>query len=223
MPRALVTGAGRGLGLEFARQYRAAGWNVLATCRSDEAAARLAALGCELARLDVTDGDAIDALAARTPRDSLDLLVLNAGTAGRRTPVLEATAPEDFDAVMRANVFGPMRFVSAFADRVAAGGRIAVITSRMGSVGSIANGSSALYRASKAALNAIARAAAIELAPRGIVVVVLHPGWARTDMGGAQAPVETAASVAGMRAEIARTTAAESGRFVDYAGAAIPW
>jgi NAD(P)-dependent dehydrogenase (short-subunit alcohol dehydrogenase family) len=223
MPRALVTGAGRGLGLEFARQYRATGWDVLATCRGDDAAKTLASLGCEVARLDVTDAAAVDALMAGVAPGSLDLAVLNAGTAGRRTPVLQSTAPEDFDAVMRANVFGPMRFLPALADRVAPGGRIAVISSRMGSIGEMSNGSSALYRASKAAVNAVARAASIELAPRGIVVVLLHPGWAKTDMGGAQATVDVAASVAGMRARIERAAPADSGRFVDYTGAAIGW
>jgi NAD(P)-dependent dehydrogenase (short-subunit alcohol dehydrogenase family) len=93
----------------------------------------------------------------------------------------------------------------------------------MGSIGEMSNGSSALYRASKAAVNAVARAASIELAPRGIVVVLLHPGWAKTDMGGPQATLDVPASVAGMRAEIARATLADSGRFVDYAGKAIPW
>jgi len=223
MPRALITGAGRGIGFELARQYRDAGWDVLATCRNADAVARLEALGCTTSLLDVADVAAIEALAGGVPVNSLDLVVLNAGVAGDRKPVLDPTAPEDFDAVMRTNVLGPMRLVAALADRVRKGGRIAVISSRMGSIGGIANGRSALYRASKAAVNAVARAAAIELAPRGIIVVVLHPGWVRTDMGGAQADIDVATSVTGMRATIAQTSTADSGRFVDYAGAAIGW
>lgn len=223
MPRVLITGAGRGIGLEFARQYRAAGSGVVATCRSAEAAAALKALGCETAIVDMTDAAAIDSFAAGIPARSLDVAVLNAGTAGQRTGVLEPTAPEDFDTVMRTNVFGPMRLMAALADRMAKGGRIAAISSRMGSLGCTANGRSALYRASKAALNAVARAASFELASRGVIVVVLSPGWVKTDMGGAQADVDPATSVAGMRAAIERTSAADSGRFVDYAEAAIVW
>ena len=223
MPRVLVTGAGRGIGLEFARQYRAAGWDVVATCRNADAAASLRAMGCETAILDMTDAPAIDKFTAGIPAQSLDVAVLNAGTTGRRTPVLEPTAPDDFDAVMRTNVFGPMRLIAALAGRIVKGGRIAVLSSRMGSVGSTANGRSALYRASKAALNAVARAASVELAPRGVIVVVLSPGWVKTDMGGAEADLDVATSVAGMRVAIERTSAADSGRFVDHAEAAIVW
>ena len=223
MPRVLVTGAGRGIGLEFARQYRGAGWEVIATCRNAEAVATLEALGCETAILDMTDGTAIDVFAAGIPAQSLDLAILNAGISGSRTPVLEPTSAQDFDAVMRTNVFGPMRLVAALADRVAKGGQIAVLSSRMGSVGLTANGRSALYRASKAALNAVARAAAIELAPRGVIVVVLSPGWVKTDMGGLQADIDVTTSVTGMRAAILRTATADSGRFVDYADTAIVW
>jgi NAD(P)-dependent dehydrogenase (short-subunit alcohol dehydrogenase family) len=223
MPRALITGAGRGIGLEFARQYRAAGWDVIATCRSAGAAAALGSLGCETAILDMTDGAGIDALAAGIPVHSLDLAILNAGTAGNRTSVLERTAPDEFDAVMRTNVFGPMRLIAALADRIVKGGRIAVLSSRMGSIGITDNGRSALYRASKAGLNAVARAASRELAARGVIVVVLSPGWVKTDMGGPQADLDAATSVAGMRASIERTSVADSGRFVDHAGAAIVW
>ena len=223
MPRALITGAGRGIGLEFARQYRAVGWDVVATCRGAEAASALQALGCKTAVVDMTDANAIDAFAGGIPARSLDVAVLNAGTAGHRTPVLEPTAPEDLDAVMRTNVFGPMRLIATLADRMTKGGRIAAISSRMGSLGCTANGRSVLYRASKAALNAVARAASFELAPRGVIVVVLSPGWVKTDMGGAQADLDAATSVTGMRAAIERTSAADSGRFVDYAEAAIVW
>jgi NAD(P)-dependent dehydrogenase (short-subunit alcohol dehydrogenase family) len=223
MSRILITGAGRGIGREFARQYRETGAEVVATCRSAEAAADLKGLGCTTAIVDMTDAAAIDAFAATIAAQSLDVAILNAGTAGRRTPVLELTEPDDFDAVMRTNVFGPMRLIPALLDRVAEGGRIAMLSSRMGSVGLTTNGRSALYRASKAALNAVARAAAVELAARGVIVVVLSPGWVRTDMGGADADLDVVTSVAGMRTAIERTTVAESGRFVDHSGAPIIW
>ena len=223
MSRILITGAGRGIGREFARQYRKTGAEVVATCRSAEAAAELEELGCTTAIVDMTDAAAIDAVATTIAAQSLDVAILNAGTAGHRVPVLELTEPDDFDAVMRTNVFGPMRLIPALADRVAKGGRIAMLSSRMGSVGLTANGRSVLYRASKAALNAVARAAAVELAPRGVIVVVLSPGWVRTDMGGADADLDVVTSVAGMRTAIERTTLADSGRFVDHAEAPIIW
>jgi NAD(P)-dependent dehydrogenase (short-subunit alcohol dehydrogenase family) len=116
-----------------------------------------------------------------------------------------------------------MRLVAALADRIAGGGRIAVVSSRMGSIGEMSNGKSALYRASKAAVNAVARAAAIELAPRGVRIVVVHPGWVKTDMGGSQADIDVATSVTGMRATIERAVASGGARFRDYTDAEIAW
>ena len=223
MPRVLVTGAGRGIGLEFARQYRADGCDVLATCRNADAAAALEALGCETAILDVTDAAAIDQFAAGIPMQSLDVAILNAGTAGQRTPVLEPTSPDDFDAVMRTNVFGPMRLIAVLADRVAPGGRIAVLSSRMGSIGITSNGRSVLYRASKAGLNAVARAASFELAPRGVIVVVLSPGWVKTDMGGPGADITPQESAAGIKAVIAGLSMEHTGKFYKWNGEIHPW
>ena len=142
--------------------------------------------------------------------------------------MLAGTTKADFDAVMHTNALGPMWLSAALADRIAAGGgghggKIAYLSSRMGSIAAMTNAGSALYRASKAALNAVAKAVALELAPRGVVVIALHPGWVRTDMGGAGADIEAEASVAGMRSVIERAGARESGRFFDYTGKEVPW
>jgi NAD(P)-dependent dehydrogenase (short-subunit alcohol dehydrogenase family) len=223
MARVLITGASRGIGLEFARQYRAAGWDVVATCRRPEAAPELAALGTTVAALDVTDPAAIDRVAAALGPASLDLFVCNAGAVGLRTPLSEPLEIAEFDAVMRTNVFGPSRLVTALASRIADGGRIAVLSSKMGSLGAMTTSRAPLYRASKAAVNAIGRAAALELAPRGIVVVMLHPGWVRTDLGGPQAEVDVGLSVAAMRRLIDGAGAGQSGHFYEYDGTELPW
>jgi len=156
------------------------------------------------------------------------VFVCNAGVTGARNPVLAGTTQADFDAVLHTNVLGPMWLSAALADRIAAGGgghggKIAYLSSRMGSIGAMTNAGSALYRASKAALNAVAKAVALELAPRGVVTIALHPGWVRTDMGGAGADIEPEASVAGMRAVIERSGQRENGRFFDYSGKEVPW
>lgn len=223
MPLALITGASRGLGLEFARQYAADGWEVIGCCRHPKAAEALSQLAVTAVKLDVTDARDVTALSKRLATTTLDVLVCNAGVAGARAPVLTATTQADFDGVMRTNVLGPMWLTAALAGCVAAGGRIAYLSSRMGSIGAMANSGSALYRASKAGLNAIVKAAALELAPRGVIAIALHPGWVKTDMGGSGADIDVQTSVAGMRAVLERAGARESGRFFDYTGKELPW
>jgi NAD(P)-dependent dehydrogenase (short-subunit alcohol dehydrogenase family) len=228
MSNVLITGAGRGLGLEFARQYARDGWDVIGCCRHPKAALPLADLGAEIVKLDVADARDVTALSKRLAATTIDLFICNAGIAGARNPVLAGTTQADFDAVMRTNVLGPMWLSAALADRIAAGGqgrggKIAYVSSRMGSIGAMANAGSALYRASKAALNAIVKAVALELAPRGVVAIALHPGWVRTDMGGAGADIDPETSVAGMRGVIERAGSRDSGRFFDYTGKEVPW
>nr|MBA3776907.1 SDR family NAD(P)-dependent oxidoreductase [Betaproteobacteria bacterium] len=125
--------------------------------------------------------------------------------------------------VMRINVFGPMRLIAAIASRMANPGAIAVISSRMGSIGGMGDGGYALYRASKAAVNAVTRAASLEFAADGLTVLALHPGWVKTDMGGADADIDVATSVSGMRRLIDQASARESGRFFDYTGTELSW
>ena len=228
MSNVLITGASRGLGLEFARQYAREGWDVIGCCRHPKTARPLADLGADIVKLDVTDARDVTALSKRLAATTIDLFVCNAGVAGARNPVLTGATQADFDTVMRTNVLGPMWLSAALADHIAAGGegrggKIAYLSSRMGSISAMANAGSALYRASKAALNAIVKAVALELAPRGVVAIALHPGWVRTDMGGAGADLGAEASVTGMRAVIERAAARDSGRFFDYTGKELPW
>ena len=229
--KVLVVGASRGIGLEFVRQYRADGAEVTATARDDGGLERLRGLGATALRLDVTDPASASGLGWQVEGAGFDVAIVNAGVVGARRPALEPPTAEDFDAVMHTNVLGPMRVIPQIAEALAPGATLAVLSSRMGSIGGRAAASNWLYRASKAALNSVLKDAALALGERAHCVA-LHPGWVRTDMGGAGADIDAATSVAGMRRVIAdlgtglgtgATAGAERGTFRNYDGATIPW
>lgn len=226
MPTVLITGAGRGLGLEFAKQYADDGWTVHAACREPEAAAGLRGLGdgVRLARLDVTSAEQVAELADDLRGEAIDLLLNNAGIFGPREYPLGEIDYAAWAEVLRVNTLAPLRVAAAFAEHVAASGqkRMAFISSRMGSIEQNSGGGY-IYRSSKAALNAAVKSLAIDLAPRGVTAVVIHPGWVRTDMGGPGAAIAPAESVAGMRRVFARLTPDDGGRFFNYDGAGLPW
>jgi len=231
MPTVLVTGAARGLGLEFVRQYAADGWTVLAGCRNPQGAEALSAIGGDVHAypLDVTSDESCAALAGMLAGRPIDLLVNNAGMARRgprRTNVgLAETDTAEFAEILQINTIGPFRVTRALLPCLRAGkGRmVATVSSRMGSIALNVGGSSYAYRASKAAVNAVNKCFAIELAPEGFTCVVLHPGWVRTDMGSAEADIDADESVRGMRSVLARLTPADSGNFYNYDGAPLPW
>jgi NAD(P)-dependent dehydrogenase (short-subunit alcohol dehydrogenase family) len=218
MPRVLITGANRGIGLEFARQYAADGWEVIATARrpSDE----LAALGVRVESLDVADFEALAAFPDRLEAP-LDLFIANAGVSGPQR-IDSAGAAEEWQRVHAVNAVAPTLLAERLASKMAGGGKMAAVTSRMGSI-SDGSGGYIAYRASKAALNAAWHNLALDLAPRNIPMLLFHPGWVQTDRGGPGALVAPAESVAGMRRVIAGLTMAQSGSFVDYQGDPIPW
>lgn len=229
MPTVLVTGANRGLGLEFCRQYLAAGWNVLACCRAPATA--LEALPpapgrLTVHRLDVADFAAIDAFANGIEGTPIDVLINNAGLYGdTRERPFGALDYARWADVLRVNTLAPVKLTEALFDNLKAGrGKlVAAVSSLMGSMTDNGSGGSLLYRSSKAALNAAMKSLSIDLRPAGIGVLILHPGWVRTDMGGCDAPTLPAESVAGMRQVIAGYTPAMSGRFVDFRGSELPW
>jgi len=238
MPSVLVTGAGRGLGLEFARQYAADGWRVFAAARDPRAPAllELAAAGggaSSVHALDVEDHAAIDALARELAGTPIDVLLNVAGTVGAesfaaRGMAIQRFGRSDYDdwlRTFRINVFGPMKMAEAFVEQVAASERrvIATLTSIVGSIGSNNLGGLYAYRSSKAAANAVMKAMSVDLKKRGIIALPLHPGWARTDMGGPAAQVDPVDSVRGMRAVIARAGPDDAGRFLQYDGQELPW
>lgn len=227
----LVTGANRGLGLEFVRQYALAGWKTYAACRSPKSATELKALQDQhtdritVLSLDVTDAAGVRAAAETLRGEPIDLLLNNAGVG---SPPAQRIGSFDYAAwakVLDANVLGPTRMIEAFVENVAKGGdkRIVTVTSRMGSIADNSSGGSYAYRSSKAGVNAAMKSFSIDLAPRGITCVVVHPGWVRTDMGGAGGKLAPAESVKSLRALIAGLKPADSGKFFNVDGEELPW
>ena len=222
MKQVLIIGASRGIGLELVRQYRADGDAVTATARSDDGLARLRALGATALRLDLTGEAGASALAWPLDGLAFDVVVLNAGVYGPRSTGLETPTQAEFDAVMRANVLGAMRVLPQVVDALAPDARLALMSSRMGSIGLRGSASGWLYRASKAALNSVLKDASLVLADRAICVA-LHPGWVRTDMGGAEADLDVAHSVADLRRTLAALRPSDNGGFFNHDGQRLDW
>jgi NAD(P)-dependent dehydrogenase (short-subunit alcohol dehydrogenase family) len=209
VPTALITGAGRGLGKELARQYAADGWKVIGTERRD---------------MDMSNRRQIREYAARLKGEPIDLLFCNAGITGRKGMSLGSFDFDSWDEILRVNLLGAAAVAEALVANVAASERriIAMMSSRLGSI-SESSGMTLPYSTSKAALNMLVKGLAATLASRRIVVVALSPGWVRTDMGGENAPLAPEASVGGLRKVIEGLKPADSGRFLSHDGSEIPW
>ena len=222
MKRVLIVGASRGIGLEFVRQYRQAGDAVTATARGAEGLARIEALGAQALMLDVADAGSAAALAPALAGRTFDVVVLNAGVYGPKTQGLQTPTAEEFDSVMHTNLLGAMRVLPQLAAVLAPAAKLAVISSRMGSMGLRESTAGWLYRASKAALNSVLKDASIALAGKA-VCLAFHPGWVRTDMGGAGADLDVATSVADMRRTLAGLRASDNGGFFNHDGQPLAW
>ncbi len=224
MSTVLIIGASRGIGLELVRQYCADGWSVIATVRKAGDAASLEQLGAQTRLLDVTDSGQCITFAASLHALHLDVAILNAGIFGPENDPMTPPTQHDFDAVMHTNVLAAMWLLPRIGPLVgAAHGKLAVISSEMGSLTTRTYSYATLYRASKAALNSVLLDAAQHLAPLGACCVSLHPGWVRTDMGGPDADIAVEESVSGIRATLAGLTAQDNARFLNYDGTALAW
>ena len=224
MPSIFITGASRGLGLEFTRQYAAAGWSVTAACREPSRARELAALGVETVALDLADPHSIRHAAEILQGRSFDILLNNAGTYGEGQQFGRLSEAE-WGRVMLVNAIAPLKLTEAFLPHLLAGQRklIVFLTSKMGSIADNSSGGAYIYRSSKAALNAAVKSLSIDLAPRGVTTLLLHPGWVQTDMGGPNATISPAESIEGMRRQIEAVEPGQHLKFLDYQGIHLPW
>lgn len=231
MESILVTGANRGLGLEWCRQYALAGWRVYATCRHPETAEDLTSLArvhtrLSLHRLDVTSSEQCAALRAELGETPIDVLVNNAGVYLEKYAPDSAIHYDDWLRTLQVNTLGAVRVTEALAHNVAGSQRrlVLAVSSHMGSIADITAPGSYYYRSSKAALNAAMKGLALAYRPMGIGVLILHPGWVKTRMGGwEEAPLTPEQSVAGMRRLVDAYVPQMSGRFLRYDGSELPW
>ena len=231
MPTILITGASRGLGLEFSRQYLAEGWQVIAACRNPRTAKGLQQLegnskgALTVVEVDVADTASVQRAAARVLARSIDVLINGAGLFGGTAQSLGSLDYDDWRQVLEVNLMGPARMCEAFLDRLERSDRrlVITITSGMGSLADNTSGGSILYRTSKAAVNMLMRTIAIDLKARGITCVVVNPGWVKTDMGGPNAKLSPEESIGAMRRLIAKLGPGDSGRFYNYNGREYPW
>jgi NAD(P)-dependent dehydrogenase (short-subunit alcohol dehydrogenase family) len=224
----LITGANRGLGLEFARQYSEAGWDVLACCRHPQSALALQALAAahsnvKVHALDVADFAQIDTLAMQLKDEAIDVLINNAGVYPSSS--FGDTNYDDWANGFKVNSMAPLKMAEAFVQHITRGQlkKIATLTSKMGSIDDNTSGESYSYRSSKCAVNMVMKSLSIDLKPYGISVVTLHPGWVQTDMGGSNALISAHTSVTGLRRVIESLSLESTGRFIAYDGKAIPW
>ncbi len=232
MNTALITGANRGIGLEFVRQYATDGWRVFACCRSPVAADALNHLAAQypdrvtIYPLDVANHQQIEQLAQTLSKQSIDLLINNAGVYPPGQG--DAFGEMDYDAWAHAfevNAMAPLRMVEAFIQHISSSQlkTIITVTSKMGSIADNRGGGSYGYRSSKAAVNIVMKSLSIDLSASGITAVLLHPGWVRTDMGGPSGLISAEQSVTGMRHVISQLKFEDSGKFYAFDGQVVPW
>jgi NAD(P)-dependent dehydrogenase (short-subunit alcohol dehydrogenase family) len=226
MPTALIVGASRGIGRALAEEHLRRGWQVVATVRRPDALADLeassgAALTVEI--VDMIDWPGVDALHKRLHGRSLDLLLVNAGIAGKQETRLSRITPEGFTEVMLVNALGPLRIADGFLDLVASAGTVAVVSSGLGSIADNASGGYEPYRMSKAALDMGLRSIAARDGARRRTFLAICPGWVSSDMGGRNAPLTPRQSAKGIADTLAARRGAGGVAFVDHGNRTLAW
>ncbi|HUY04327.1 MAG TPA: SDR family oxidoreductase [Rhodocyclaceae bacterium] len=229
-PSVLIIGASRGLGLGLAAEFVARGWQVVASVRQPGPAEALKALASanpgrlEIETVDIDRREQVVALGERLAGRTFDIVFVNAGIMGPKHQRAEDSSREEIGQLFTTNAIAPIALARLFLDRIRPeGGVLAFMSSRLGSVGDNIEGGTELYRASKAALNSLTRGLVAELRDRPITVLSLHPGWVRTDMGGASAPLDVATSARGLVDVVIGRRGSRTHVFLDYSGAEIPW
>lgn len=221
----LITGANRGIGLAMAREFSAAGYQVIGTSRSLERSTELGETGARIVQLDVTDQASVDAMARALDGVAIDIVINNAGIAGRDSRDLAQLDVDTMKLTLDVNTLGPLRVIQALYPNVESGQRklFANISSMMGSNTLNTWGCCAGYRASKAALNAINTTLAQDFGKQGMTFVVFHPGYVKTDMNEGRGNITPEQSAIGLLAVISKLTPADNGKFYDWQGKEMPW
>jgi NAD(P)-dependent dehydrogenase (short-subunit alcohol dehydrogenase family) len=224
MPTVLITGANRGIGLEFAQQYMDAGWRVVGTVRDRSQADRLAETRADILSFDAADDQSAHQLAKALNGLPIDVLIANAGISGNFSLKPEEITREGMLEAFSVNTFSPLQLASAMHDNLLRGDmKIAcAVSSILASITANDLGTHYVYRATKTALNAAWSALARERRSDGITCVLIRPGYVKTRMTNFQG-IEPSVSVEGMRRVIAGLTIADTGRFIGYDGAELPW
>lgn len=227
----LITGANRGIGLEMVRYAAQQGWRVFACCRNPHNAddlfsiAKLSNGQISVHIADMLELATVQALSYELRNESIDILVNNAGIYGSDKNTFGAVDADSWLQTFQVNCIAPLKMVEAFSEQLMMGKRklVACMSSKMGSMADNGYGNSYIYRSSKAALNAVVKSLSIDLKDKGIISVVLHPGWVKTEMGGPDAEISTRESVEQIFTNLSSLTISDSGRFIDIDGSDIPW
>lgn len=227
----LITGANRGIGLEMVRYSLEQGWRIFACCRDPHNAenlfniAKLSNGQISVHIADMLELSTMQALSYELRNDPIDILINNAGIYGSSKNTFGAVDVESWLQTFQINTIAPLKMVEAFSEQLMMGKRkiVACMSSKMGSMADNGSGNSYIYRSSKAALNSVVKSLSIDLKERGILVVALHPGWVKTEMGGENAEISTRECVLQTFNNISQLTIDDSGRFIDIDGTDIPW
>lgn len=227
----LITGANRGIGLELVRQYAADNWRIFACCRYPEKAKDLELLAethkdrISIHELDVSQAGDITRLAKDLAQEKIDILFNNAGVSGPQPQGFGSIDSEAWLYALRINTLAPFHMAVAFADQVAASNRriFAIMGTQLGSMTDNTSGGIYVYRSSKAAVHMVGKSLSVDLEPRGIITLLLHPGWVRTSMGGPDATLSAEESVRGLRRVLEQVKPSDNGKLISYNGRVLPW
>ena len=230
MARILITGANRGLGLEFVERYLKSGNDVIATYRNEETSFDLIKMSNErsnlkLLQLDVSSNKSLNSFAGNLGDSPIDIFINNAGVYGPRNSSFENVDEENWIPAIKVNAIAPLLLTQLIIKNIRAGTdkKLIYITSKMGSIDDNKGGGAYVYRSSKTALNAVVKSLSVDLKNENIAVALIHPGWVKTDMGGPNALIERDTSVRGMTEVISNLDITSTGNFYNYDGSIIPW
>ena len=230
MATILVTGANRGLGIEFVEQYLNEGNEVIATYRNENSSIDLIEMGNErsnlkLLQLDVSSNKSLNSFAENLGNLPIDIFINNAGVYGPRNSSFGNVDEENWIPAIKVNTIAPILMTQLIIKNIRSGDdkKLIYITSKMGSIDDNKGGGAYVYRSSKTALNSVVKSLSVDLENEGMTVALIHPGWVKTDMGGPSALIDKDTSVRGMTEVISNLDISSTGNFYNYDGSIIPW